>query len=184
MAQLVPANYVIDVDRVFADMMQGLTGWRLAPQPRGDGDGDSAWVPSIDVFTRNEDLVVRAELPGIDPERDVDISVQNGMLVIRGERKREKRSERDNYYRVETTYGSFLRTVPLPDGVRAEDINASYDQGILEVVVPKGAMRASTEKVPIAITSKGGNGAASNEGTQPGGAGGETKPKGRRSRKS
>lgn len=72
----------------------------LAGRPNGN-----VWSPAVDVFTRGEDLVVRAELPGVDPERDIDISLQDGILTIRGERRHEDRTEKDHYYRFESTYG-------------------------------------------------------------------------------
>ena len=90
-----------------------------------------AWVTAVDVFTRDGDLIVRAELPGIDPEKDAEISVQDGVLTIRGERRHEDRSQGNGVYRVESSYGAFERTVPLPRDVKEEDIHASYENGIL-----------------------------------------------------
>ena len=114
---------------------------------------DGGWMPAIDVFSRQNDLVVRAELPGIDPQEDVDISVHDGVLTIAGERKKETRSNGDDYFRVESSYGSFRRHVALPEGVKPEDIQASYENGILEVVVPRAAELSAPKKVQISIGS-------------------------------
>ena len=135
------------------------SGW-FTPVARGTNGG--AWTPVVDVFSRDGNLVVRAELPGIDPEKDVDITIQDGVLYIRGERRHEDRTERDNYYRFESSYGSFQRAVALPQGVKEEDIQASYQNGILEVVVPHGAQLPEAKRIPVttgerrrALTAKG-----------------------------
>jgi HSP20 family protein len=107
------------------------------------------WVPAVDVFTRGDDLVVRAELPGIDPEKDVEISLEDNVLRIRGERQMEERSEEDGTYRLESRYGSFERSVLLPRGVEEGDISATYENGILEVVVPKAAHMDGAKKIPV-----------------------------------
>jgi HSP20 family protein len=117
------------------------------------GGTSSAWVPPVDVFHREKDLVIRAELPGINPEEDVDITVQDNALWIRGERRREERTERDGAYRLESSYGSFERSVPIPDGVRTEEITATYENGILEVVVPGAAELAGGRKIPVQVGS-------------------------------
>jgi len=92
---------------------------------------------------------VRAELPGIDPDKDVDITVENGVLTIEGERRHEEKTEEQNYHRFESSYGSFLRSVPLPKDVDADDIRASYENGILEVTVPKAGELGSAKKIPV-----------------------------------
>src|SRR5437870_1212958 len=106
-----PWQDLLDLDQE----MTALTRRVFAPErfaPFVPANGGS-WVPAVDVFARQGDLVVRAELPGIDPEKDVDITVEDGMLTIRGERRHEQRSEDENYYRFESSYGSFQRSVPL-----------------------------------------------------------------------
>lgn len=107
------------------------------------------WVPAIDVFHRGDDMVVRAELPGIDPVKDVEISLQDNILRIRGERRMEERTEEDGTYRMESRYGSFERSVLLPQGVKESDISATYESGILEVVVPKTAHLDGAKKIPV-----------------------------------
>src|SRR5688500_12969326 len=90
----------------------------------------------IEEFTKDNELVVRAELPGIDPERDVDISIVDGSLRIRAERRHEEKVEDRNYRRSEFRYGSFSRVLPLPSNAKEADIKASYKDGILEVHAP------------------------------------------------
>ena len=109
----------------------------------------SVWTPAIEMFNREGDLVIQAELPGIDPEKDVEISVTDNVLTIRGERHREQRDEGNGYYRSEALYGRFERQVLLPETVKADDIKATYDKGILEVVVPKAGRQPATKKIPV-----------------------------------
>jgi HSP20 family protein len=116
-----------------------------------NGGTPRSMIPAVDTFTRGDDVVVRAELPGVDPEKDLDISFQDNVLKIHGERRREDRADEEGYQRFESSYGSFERTIPLPEGVNADDIKASYERGILEVVVPNAAKVSSPKK--IAVTS-------------------------------
>lgn len=111
--------------------------------------GTTGWVPAVDVFSRNGDLIVRAELPGIDPAKDVDIMVEDGVLTIKGERRHEEKTEAENYYRFESSSGSFQRSVPLPKDVKADHIAASYENGILEVTVPKAGGSSVAKKIPV-----------------------------------
>ncbi|TLM73593.1 Hsp20/alpha crystallin family protein [Pseudarthrobacter sp. NamB4] len=96
-------------------------------------------------------LVVRAELPGIDPEKDVDVTVADGVLTIKGERQEKKEQKDKDSYRSEFRYGSFIRRLPLPSGVQQGDVTASYKDGVLEVRAPlpdKGQAETSS-KIPI-----------------------------------
>ena len=105
----------------------------------------------VDEFREEGTLVVRAELPGFDPEKDVDVTVCDGMLCIEAEREEEEKSEEKGFMRHELRRGSFSRMLPLPDGVSEADIKASYKDGILEIRVPvPEPAPAPTTKVPIA----------------------------------
>jgi HSP20 family protein len=112
-----------------------------------------AWMPAevirVDEFHENGTLVVRAELPGIDPEKDVELTVADGMLHIEAERRQEEKAEEKGYVRRELRYGSFSRTLPLPEGVSEADIKANYTNGILEVRVPAPQPQPA-KKIPIA----------------------------------
>lgn len=89
--------------------------------------------------------VIRAEIPGIDPEKDVDITVESGVLVIRTERREEKKDKQHSEFR----YGSFTRSIPLPSGAREDAITASYDNGVLTVTVPVEEAAQEGRRIPI-----------------------------------
>jgi HSP20 family protein len=108
-----------------------------------------AWAPKIDVFERDNRLVTRVDLPGMKKE-DVSVEVTDGHLTLSGERRRESEDKKDNVYRSECEYGSFYRAVPLPEGVKLEDVKASFSDGVLEVSVPLPARaEAKVRKVQI-----------------------------------
>ena len=106
------------------------------------------WAPKVDVVTRDNKLVTRIDLPGMKKE-DVNVEVADGILTLSGERKKEVKEEKDNYFREEREYGSFCRRVPLPKGVKPEDVKAAFTNGVLEVTVPLPA--AATESTPKKI---------------------------------
>ena len=145
-----PWDDLFDTRREFDDLLRQAFG-RWGRSKAGNG---TSWTPAVDVFAREGDLVVRAELPGIDPEKDVDISLQDGYLTIQGQRRYQQKTERKDYYRVETSYGAFSRTIALPEGVKEDDIKATYENGILEVVVPKAAELTSPKRIPISAGSE------------------------------
>ncbi|HET7221453.1 MAG TPA: Hsp20/alpha crystallin family protein [Vicinamibacterales bacterium] len=93
------------------------------------------WFPEIDVFEKDNRLVTRVDLPGMKKE-DVKVEVTDGNLTISGERKSETEEKKDRFYRSERQYGSFYRAVPLPEGVKLEDIQATFADGVLEVSIP------------------------------------------------
>lgn len=103
----------------------------------------------VEEFTEDDTRVIRAELPGVDPDEDIDITVEGDVLRIRAERKEETKSEEKGQYRSEFRYGSFARTVPLPPGASVDDVKASYEDGVLEVRVPLDTARAATGRIPI-----------------------------------
>jgi HSP20 family protein len=116
--------------------------------------GRRAFVPPLDVFERDEDLVVRMEAPGLDPARDLKVTVQDGMLVITGERRFEEEVEEKDYYRRETSHGTFTRTVPLPEGFDEDTIEAEYRDGVLQIVAPHAAKAIgapTTKEIPVRI---------------------------------
>lgn len=134
-----------DMDEMFRRMFGAFDRFGGPAPARG------SWVPAMDVFHRDGDLVVRAELPGIDPEKDVDISLERDVLTIRGERRQEERTDGNGSYRVESSYGAFERSVLLPESVDAEEISATYHNGILEVVVPGAAQVTGGKRIPIQV---------------------------------
>ena len=96
----------------------------------------TAWAPAVDIYENEHELVVKADLPDIDP-KDLDIRVENNILSIRGERKFEKKVNEDNYLRVERAYGSFSRSFSLANTVNPDGIKADYQNGVLTLNVPK-----------------------------------------------
>ena len=120
------------------------------------GDGPSAegatWAPAVDIYETGESLNVEAELPGIDP-KDIDVSVDDGVLTIKGERKLEKEVKEENFHRIERAYGIFQRSVRLASDVDAESVKASYDGGVLKVTVPKVEPK-KPKSVPVEVEKK------------------------------
>jgi HSP20 family protein len=122
----------------------------------GGGMGDflsEQGAPRLESFVEGDKLMIRADLPGIDP-KDVDVTVNGSVLTLRGKRERTHEDKGRNYLHREVFYGSFERSLTLPDGVKAEDVKASYKNGVLELTmpVPKGM---TARKVPIEIESSG-----------------------------
>jgi HSP20 family protein len=113
----------------------------------GGGDAVRAWTPAVDIFERGDDLVIRAELPGVDKD-DIEVRVEDGTLVLGGQRKRESEIKEEESYRLERSYGSFVRRFELPDRVNAGAIDASYKDGVLEIVLPK-AEDAKPRKIKV-----------------------------------
>jgi HSP20 family protein len=107
----------------------------------------TAWTPSIESYIKEGHLVFKAELPGVDP-KDVDVSVVDRELVIKGERKTEKGAKEEDYLYREISYGTFERRFMLPEGVKTEDLKAKYTNGILEVTVPAPTI-AKARKIEI-----------------------------------
>jgi HSP20 family protein len=99
-------------------------------------DGNRTWAPPIDVYEKDDTYVVQVELPGMDPS-NIDVTVENGVLSIRGERRFEDKLEDENARRIERRFGAFLRQLSLPTEVDADKIDANYRDGILTVTVPK-----------------------------------------------
>ena len=135
---------VSEVNRMFEDMLGNL-----ARQPRGQqGTEVTEWAPAIDVVTEDGNLVVRAELPGVKQE-DVDITLHNNVLTISGERKAEQEEERGGYYVRERRYGSFSRSLTVPEGVDESKIHARYENGVLEVTVEGAAEVQEPKRIQI-----------------------------------
>jgi HSP20 family protein len=117
--------------------------WRRLPtEERG-------WAPPIDVFEKEDKFVVKAELPGMKRE-EIDVSVVGDTLTIKGERKSESEVKEEDYYCSERVYGSFLRSITVPTAVDVEKIEASYENGVLEVSLPK-APEVKPKKVEVSV---------------------------------
>jgi HSP20 family protein len=116
-----------DVSRVF-DAFFGTKS--------GNGVATRRWVPAMDLVADDEHLVLRADLPGLS-EEDVNVEVKDGVLTVSGERRAEEKTEEKGYHRIERSYGSFSRSLSIPEGIDPEQVSAEFDNGVLEVRIPK-----------------------------------------------
>jgi len=116
-----------DMDRLFDRVLGGEGG--------GDVMRHGLWAPSIESFTKDGKLLLKAELPGVDP-KDLDVTIADRELVIKGERKAEKDEKEKDYTYREISYGSFERRFLIPEGVKTEDLKAAFVNGVLEISVP------------------------------------------------
>lgn len=130
------------LNRLFDSALQGWPG---------DSNGTTSWVPSADIYESDDELVVNLDLPGIDPKM-VDVRVENNVLTIRGERQFNQKQASENYHRVERSYGAFGRSFTLSTSVNPEKIRASYESGVLTIVMPK-AETAKPRKIQITGTA-------------------------------
>jgi HSP20 family protein len=96
----------------------------------------SSWAPSVDIYETENELILSAEVPGIE-EKDIEIKVEDSTLTIRGERKFEKETKEENYHRIERSYGSFSRSFTLPNYVDQDKIQAEHENGVLKITMPK-----------------------------------------------
>ncbi len=128
------------IDRLFDDFTRGFPAF-------GNGMTTNVSLPTMDVAETDKEIEITAELPGLE-EKDVQINVADNVLTIRGEKKAEKEQKDKNYRLVERSYGSFERSLELPEGVNADAIKASIDKGVLKVVVPKPAP-AQVKKIEV-----------------------------------
>ncbi len=124
-------RFADDVDRMFADFGVGRS-W-ASPSWRETATG--TWTPEVEVFQKNNELTIKADLPGLTKD-EVSVELTDDAVIIQGERKREHEEEREGVYRTERSYGSFYRAIPLPEGAITEQANANFHDGVLEVTMP------------------------------------------------
>ena len=130
-----------EMDRFWDSFLEGTM--------RRRGEDGTEWFPSLDVSETKNELVVKAEIPGMD-SKDIDISLSDGMLTIRGEKKQEKEEKEENYHFIERSYGTFSRSVSLPRDLKHDKISASYKDGILRVVLAKSE-EAKKKEIKIKV---------------------------------
>ena len=131
-----------DMDQIFSRM--GMS------EGREGGRSQQAWMPKIDIRQSGNDMQIHAELPGLRPE-DVDIEVTEGVLTIKGERRREEEKEDEGWLVRETSYGSFQRSVALPESVDPATITADFHDGMLEMTVPKAFEQQQPRTTKVSI---------------------------------
>ena len=133
-----PARELRDMNRLFSTFFEPSNGAVMR-----------RWSPAMDLVETDDHYVLRADLPGVS-EGDVKIELDDNVLTISGERKSAHKETKEGYYRVERAYGSFSRTLKLPEGVDADSISAGFERGVLEVKVPKPEQR-KPRRVEIAV---------------------------------
>jgi HSP20 family protein len=126
---------LVELDRPFAEFFRTLTGpwpfrplFALAPGKH--------FMPTADVFARNGDMVVKLDLPGVEP-KDIHVKLEEGELIVTGERKSDKEVKEEGYYRKESSYGLFERHMSVPKGIKDSEIKAEYVNGVLEISMPR-----------------------------------------------
>lgn len=138
-----------EMNRLFDGFLGGSTLSQWAPFERG---GAEAFQPRVDVSETDSEIKVSAELPGLD-ENDIDVSLTRDTLTIKGEKKEEKEEKGSDYYRMERSYGSFTRSIPLPVEVNTDKVEATFKKGVLRVTLPKTASAIEKTK-KVAVKSK------------------------------
>jgi len=128
-------QFTDDIDRMFAQV------------PKTIGNG-AEWTPAIEVKQKDGRLLVTAELPGLKKE-EIRVHIDGDTLVVEGERKHEKEEKREGYYHSERSYGKFYRSVQLPEGAKADQTAAQFNNGVLEVTVPVPEMKAARKEIPV-----------------------------------
>ena len=156
------------LQRFFSDGVGSLFDGGMMPQARGSNRDVTSWVPKVDVVQRGNELVVRADLPGVKPD-DVTVEISDDAITISGERQDEHAEERGGIYRFERTYGAFLREIPLPEGAMVDQAKASFKDGVLEITVPAPPEQVSRgRRLEISHGDQGSKSDANKEGAQKG----------------
>lgn len=130
------------MNRLFDSALQGWPG---------DANGTTVWSPAADIYETTDEFVVNLDLPGVDPKM-VDLSVENNVLTIRGQRQFEEKQSKDNFHRIERSYGAFARSFTLSTFVDADKIRASYKNGVLNITLPK-AETVKPKRIQIAASA-------------------------------
>jgi HSP20 family protein len=150
---LVRWDPVREIDSLQGEMNRLFSTFFDTPTSRAGNGGTTAisrrWIPAMDLVETDEHFVLKADLPGIS-ENDVNIEVENNVLTVSGERKTEHEEKHEGYYRLERATGAFARSLTLPEGIDAEAVGATFDNGVLEVRIPK-PVQAQPRKVQIGV---------------------------------
>ncbi|HWP44158.1 MAG TPA: Hsp20/alpha crystallin family protein [Blastocatellia bacterium] len=146
-------RFAEEMDRIFEDFGFGrrwLTPFsrRMAFPRELEEIREAVWSPEIEVFEREGQIVVRADLPGLSRD-DVKVDITDDALTIQGERKREHEERREGFYRSERSYGSFYRSIPLPEGIDADNAKASFRDGVLEITIPAPQRASRRRRIEI-----------------------------------
>jgi HSP20 family protein len=138
-----------EAERLLHPFFSRTPFWRFLGRPERLWPSEEAWLPDTDIIERPDEIVVRADLPGVRKE-DIEITVQDGTLAIRGHREESKETKEESYYSIERASGSFYRSIVLPQGVDSKSISATYRDGVLEVSIPR-PKAPEAEKVKVEV---------------------------------
>ncbi len=134
-----------EMNTIFDDFFKRSDLMPFEREPKRFG----TFSPSVDVKDNSKDVTIKAELPGMD-EKDIEVSLTEGAITIKGEKKEEKEDKGKNYYRMERSYGSFSRTIPLPTGIDSEKASAVFKKGVLTITIPKTEeAKAKIKKIKV-----------------------------------
>lgn len=136
---------LLDMRSELDEMFEDFFNWGKS----GEELSTMKWSPSVDISENDESIVINAEIPGMNKE-DINVSVKNDTLTIKGEKKKEREEEDENYHVVERSYGRFQRSFTLPDNVKSDEINANYKDGVLNITIPK-TEEATSKEVKVNI---------------------------------
>ena len=153
---LVRWDPIRDLDSLQTDMNRLFDRFFEGGRANGNGGAVRRWIPAMDLVESEDNLVLRADLPGMK-EEDVEIEIKDGVLTVSGERKAEHEQKGEGFHRVERAFGRFSRSLQLPDGIDAGKVAASFEDGVLEVKVPKPEQTKPT-RVQIGARSVEGKG--------------------------
>lgn len=120
------------VERFFGDVGFGRRGFGLEPFR---ATGEMTWSPRIEAYQKDDQFVIRAELPGVSKD-DINVNISDDAVTLQGQRRHEQQEEREGYYHSEWSYGSFARTIPLPEGAIVDNADASFRDGVLKITIP------------------------------------------------
>jgi HSP20 family protein len=144
-------RFMDDMDRTF----ESFAGLRTMPLfgnemelPRWNEFEKTMWSPEVEILKQDGDMIVRADLPGLKRE-DINVEIADGALTLSGERKEETEEKKEGFYHSERTYGSFFRSIPLPENVTPENATAKFENGVLEVKIAIPAMESGSHKIEI-----------------------------------
>jgi len=133
-----------EMNRLFDDVLRGTSG----PGQSGDGQGAALLAPQVNVSETEDEVRVTAELPGVT-EKDIQVDLNDDLLSIRGEKKQDRKEEKENYHFVERSYGAFQRSIQLPFKADPGKVRARFENGVLSVTLPKPAQQEGSSRIQI-----------------------------------
>jgi HSP20 family protein len=152
-----PFRDLVTTQESFNRLFNDTFGRFLGEESRGT----QTWAPAVDIYENDQNLVLKAELPGFDP-KDVEVRVEDGTLYLKGERKFESDVKQENFHRIERSYGSFTRTFSLPSSITVDNVTAEFKNGLLTLTLPKKE-EAKPKTIKIQVTPEAARAAAAHK---------------------